>query len=137
MGLIEGVYDAKADGFVPGGASACTTVMSPHGPDAATFAKASTSELKPGIPRQYHGVYARELLGYAPDASGIERTHFQPDYMNVWQGLTSNFKRCRGTESAHYVTLSNETYHPDLRSWLASANEATSDFPIQIYRSWF
>ena len=25
----------------------------------------------------------------------------------------------------------NETHHPDLRSWLASANEATSDFPIQ------
>ncbi|MDE2304110.1 MAG: homogentisate 1,2-dioxygenase, partial [Gammaproteobacteria bacterium] len=40
MGLIHGVYDAKAHGFLPGGAS-LHNCMSGHGPDAGTFAKAS------------------------------------------------------------------------------------------------
>ena len=40
MGLIEGAYDAKAEGFAPGGAS-LHNCMSGHGPDAATFEKAS------------------------------------------------------------------------------------------------
>ncbi len=38
MGLITGVYDAKADGFIPGGAS-LHNCMSGHGPDAVTFDK--------------------------------------------------------------------------------------------------
>jgi hypothetical protein len=41
MGLIHGVYDAKAEGFAPGGAS-LHNCMTGHGPDAATFEKAST-----------------------------------------------------------------------------------------------
>ena len=40
MGLVHGAYDAKAEGFVPGGAS-LHNCMSGHGPDAATFEKAS------------------------------------------------------------------------------------------------
>jgi homogentisate 1,2-dioxygenase len=39
MGLIRGVYDAKAEGFVPGGGS-LHNAMSGHGPDAATFKRA-------------------------------------------------------------------------------------------------
>ncbi|MEP7098883.1 MAG: homogentisate 1,2-dioxygenase, partial [Burkholderiales bacterium] len=46
MGLVRGVYDAKAEGFVPGGVS-LHNCMLPHGPDAATFDKASTAELNP------------------------------------------------------------------------------------------
>jgi homogentisate 1,2-dioxygenase len=46
MGLIRGVYDAKAEGFVPGGGS-LHNAMSGHGPDAATFERASTVELAP------------------------------------------------------------------------------------------
>src|SRR6476619_1268405 len=44
MGLIHGVYDAKAEGFVPGGAS-LHNCMSGHGPDAETFEKASAADL--------------------------------------------------------------------------------------------
>ena len=40
MGLVHGAYDAKAEGFVPGGAS-LHNCMSGHGPDAGTFEKAS------------------------------------------------------------------------------------------------
>jgi len=46
MGLIEGTYDAKEAGFVPGGSS-LHNCMSPHGPEAAVFEKASNAELKP------------------------------------------------------------------------------------------
>jgi homogentisate 1,2-dioxygenase len=48
MGLIDGVYDAKAGGFVPGGAS-LHNCMSGHGPDAASFEKASTPMSKPDM----------------------------------------------------------------------------------------
>ena len=43
MGLIHGAYDAKAEGFAPGGAS-LHNCMSGHGPDADTFAKASAAD---------------------------------------------------------------------------------------------
>src|SRR5260370_6361759 len=46
MGLIYGVYDAKPQGFVPGGIS-LHNCMLPHGPDETAFEHASNSELKP------------------------------------------------------------------------------------------
>ncbi len=46
MGLVFGAYDAKAEGFVPGGAS-LHNCMAGHGPDAETFERASNAELKP------------------------------------------------------------------------------------------
>ncbi len=57
MGLIQGVYDAKADGFLPGGAS-LHNCMSGHGPDAETFEKAShdthSAQLHPREGRYAH-----------------------------------------------------------------------------------
>ncbi len=46
MGLIQGAYDAKAGGFVPGGAS-LHSCMSAHGPDAESCDKAIAADLKP------------------------------------------------------------------------------------------
>ncbi len=46
MGLVHGQYDAKPEGFKPGGASLHNSMV-PHGPDAEAFEKASTAELKP------------------------------------------------------------------------------------------
>jgi homogentisate 1,2-dioxygenase len=46
MGLITGQYDAKADGFVPGGAS-LHNMMSAHGPDVASHRAASEAPLAP------------------------------------------------------------------------------------------
>ena len=51
MGMVYGQYDAKKGGFVPGGAS-LHSIMTPHGPDAATFKKASTEELKVSVGRR-------------------------------------------------------------------------------------
>ena len=46
MGLIHGAYDAKAEGFAPGGLS-LHNLMSGHGPDVDSWKKASEAELKP------------------------------------------------------------------------------------------
>ena len=46
MGLIHGQYEAKEEGFAPGGAS-LHSMMTPHGPDRDAFEKASSCELKP------------------------------------------------------------------------------------------
>lgn len=46
MGLIKGHYEAKEEGFQPGGAS-LHSIMTPHGPDVDCFEKNSTAELKP------------------------------------------------------------------------------------------
>lgn len=46
MGLIKGHYEAKEEGFQPGGAS-LHSMMTPHGPDTECFEKNSTAELKP------------------------------------------------------------------------------------------
>src|SRR5208283_407080 len=46
MGLIHGVYDAKAEGFLPGGSS-LHNCMAGHGPDAATFEQATSAKLAP------------------------------------------------------------------------------------------
>lgn len=46
MGLIKGHYEAKEEGFQPGGAS-LHSIMTPHGPDTECFEKNSTADLKP------------------------------------------------------------------------------------------
>lgn len=46
MGLIKGHYEAKEEGFQPGGAS-LHSIMTPHGPDAECFEKNSTAKLEP------------------------------------------------------------------------------------------
>ena len=46
MGLIVGNYEAKAEGFRPGGAT-LHSMMTPHGPDAQCFEGASNATLKP------------------------------------------------------------------------------------------
>jgi homogentisate 1,2-dioxygenase len=46
MGLVYGAYDAKPEGFVPGGCSLHNTML-PHGPDRDAFEAASADELRP------------------------------------------------------------------------------------------
>ena len=91
MGLIHGVYDAKAAGFVPGGAS-LHNCMSGHGPDAQTFEKASHSDtatpVKVGDTMAFM-FETRTILKPTPFAmnSGL----LQMDYFACWQGLRKHF----------------------------------------------
>lgn len=46
IGLVKGRYDAKPEGFEPGGASPHNSRV-PHGADADAFERASRAELAP------------------------------------------------------------------------------------------
>ncbi|MGE3466571.1 MAG: homogentisate 1,2-dioxygenase [Pyrinomonadaceae bacterium] len=91
MGLIYGQYDAKEEGFVPGGGS-LHNQMSAHGPDLDAFEKASNAELKP---QKLEGTLAfmfesRYII--RPTRFAMEASQLQNDYFEVWQRLKKNFK---------------------------------------------
>lgn len=91
MGLIDGVYDAKTEGFAPGGASLHNS-MSGHGPDAQTFAKASSADTsKPDHVRQTMAFMFETRAVIRPTQQALDAPERQRDYQQCWAGLTSHF----------------------------------------------
>jgi len=91
MGLVHGVYDAKAAGFVPGGAS-LHNCMTGHGPDADTFAKASTRDVsKPDRVADTMAFMFETRLAIRPTKLALEAAQLQADYYTCWQGLAKHF----------------------------------------------
>jgi homogentisate 1,2-dioxygenase len=91
MGLVTGAYDAKAEGFLPGGAS-LHNCMSAHGPDAETWERATSAELKPHkldntLAFMFETRLAMRLTRYA-----MESSELQQDYFEGWQGLKKHFQ---------------------------------------------
>jgi homogentisate 1,2-dioxygenase len=84
MGLIYGAYDAKAEGFAPGGLS-LHNLMSGHGPDVESWRKASEAELKPLKIEGTMAFMVESCWPYRPTAWALERA--QPDYDQAWQGF--------------------------------------------------
>ena len=92
MGLIHGAYDAKADGFVPGGAS-LHNCMSGHGPDAETFEKASASDTSKAHYIQDTMAFMFETPAIIhPTRYALETSQLQAEYFQCWQGLKNNFR---------------------------------------------
>ncbi len=90
MGLIYGQYDAKSDGFAPGGVS-LHNCMLPHGPDLNAFAKASTEELKPHklvdtLAFMFETRLPQHLTRYAAQLETLQR-----DYADCWRGLERKY----------------------------------------------
>ncbi|MGA3155995.1 MAG: homogentisate 1,2-dioxygenase [Steroidobacteraceae bacterium] len=91
MGLVHGIYDAKADGFLPGGAS-LHNCMTGHGPDAETFERASAANTT-----QPHRI--ADTMAFMFETRAVIRpTHFalqsplrQADYAKCWSTLRSHF----------------------------------------------
>jgi len=91
MGLVYGQYDAKEEGFLPGGGS-LHNQMSAHGPDLDAFEKASNADL---APQKLEGTMAfmfesRYLI--RPTKFAMECSQLQSNYFEVWQMLNKNFK---------------------------------------------
>jgi len=92
MGMIYGQYDAKAEGFLPGGSS-LHSCMTGHGPDAETFIKASSAEsLSPayfngGLAFMFESKY---FLKVAQNALKSEST-LQLNYQDCWTSLPKLF----------------------------------------------
>jgi homogentisate 1,2-dioxygenase len=84
MGLIHGAYDAKAEGFAPGGLS-LHNLMSGHGPDVDSWRKASEVELKPVKIEGTLAFMVETCWPYRPTAWALERA--QPDYDQAWTGF--------------------------------------------------
>ena len=95
MGLIQGQYDAKAEGFTPGGCSLHNS-MTGHGPDAATFEKASRADLS-------QADHVRDTMAFMvetrwvlrPTSQAMQSAQLQRDYYQCWQGLQRQFDPLR------------------------------------------
>ena len=95
MGLITGVYDAKAEGFAPGGAS-LHNCMSGHGPDAGTFEKATTADTtRPHYITDTLAFMFETRCVIRPTRFALESAQLQADYFQCWQGLRKHFDPTR------------------------------------------
>ena len=92
MGLVHGAYDAKADGFAPGGCS-LHNGMTGHGPDAATFEKASAADTsKPDYIEDTMAFMFETRAVIRPTAQALAAAHRQHDYPACWAGLRKHFQ---------------------------------------------
>ncbi len=91
MGLVRGAYDAKAEGFTPGGGSLHNTFAS-HGPDAETYEKASTAELRPQKLDDTLAFMFESRWTMIPTRQAMQAPHRQKHYDAVWSGLSRNFR---------------------------------------------
>ncbi len=90
MGLIRGVYDGKDERFAPGGGS-LHNCMSGHGPDVATFEKATAADL---APVRLDGALAfmfETRLVLRPTPYALSTSALQDDYDSAWTGLQPRF----------------------------------------------
>ena len=90
MGLVYGVYDAKPEGFVPGGISLHNQML-PHGPDSDAFEHASNVDLKPvklgnTLAFMFETRFRQRVTKYAASLPTL-----QDDYIDCWNGLNKYF----------------------------------------------
>ena len=90
MGLVYGVYDAKPEGFVPGGFSLHNQML-PHGPDSDAFEHASNVELKPvklsnTLAFMFETRFRQRVTKYAATLDTL-----QDNYIDCWSGLQKRF----------------------------------------------
>ena len=97
MGNIYGVYDAKPQGFVPGGMS-LHNCMLPHGPDRNAFEGASNAELRPEkldetMQFMFETRFPQHLTAFA-----AREAPMQQDYVEVWSDLDKKFDGTPGVK---------------------------------------
>ncbi|MEM1162199.1 MAG: homogentisate 1,2-dioxygenase [Pseudomonadota bacterium] len=90
MGNIYGVYDAKPEGFVPGGIS-LHNMMLPHGPDRDAFEGASNADLKPAkldntMSFMFETRFPQHLTPFAATEAPL-----QDNYIDCWSDLEKHF----------------------------------------------
>ncbi len=90
MGNIHGIYDAKPQGFVPGGMS-LHNMMLPHGPDRSAFERAANAVLQPERQMEtmqfmFETRFAQHLTEYAAREAPL-----QDDYLDCWASLEKKF----------------------------------------------
>ena len=91
MGLVQGQYDAKPEGFKPGGMSLHNSMV-PHGPDAEAFDKASSAALAPHKLDNTLAFMFESRWRFLPTAFAMECGALDTRYADCWQGLQDGFK---------------------------------------------
>ena len=92
MGILYGTYDAKEEGFEPGGMSLHNSYF-PHGPDHDAWTKATTGKQGPEklsdtMSFMFETRYPLIPTGYAGSIPAL-----QDDYPSVWHSLERHFQR--------------------------------------------
>ena len=90
MGNIYGIYDAKPEGFVPGGMS-LHNMMLPHGPDRDAFDAAAEGDLQPAkmentMSFMFETRFPQHLTEFAAREAPL-----QSDYADCWTSLGKKF----------------------------------------------
>lgn len=91
MGLVHGQYDAKPEGFKPGGMSLHNSLV-PHGPDAEAFDKASAAELKPHKLDHTLAFMFESRWRFKPTAFALGCGALDAQYANCWAALNDRFR---------------------------------------------
>ena len=87
MGLVLGQYDAKPEGFVPGGFS-LHNAGAPHGPDEQAYTGAINAELKPTRLGNTLAFMFETRLKQKVPKSLMARSEHQNTYADCWSSLT-------------------------------------------------
>lgn len=91
MGLVRGQYDAKPEGFTPGGMS-LHDCMVPHGPDAEAFEKASSTTLAPHKLDDTLAFMFESRWRFRPTAWAMESDALDRGYAECWAALPDRFR---------------------------------------------
>jgi homogentisate 1,2-dioxygenase len=97
MGNIYGQYDAKPQGFVPGGVS-LHNMMLPHGPDREAFEGASRANLGPEkLDNTMSFMFETRFPQHLTEFAGREAP-LQDDYIDCWDSLEKKFDGTPGVK---------------------------------------
>ena len=92
MGILYGVYDAKEEGFAPGGMS-LHNMYFPHGPDHDAWIKATTADLEPEKLSDTMSFMFETRYPLIPTAYAGSIPALQDDYPSVWHSLERHFEK--------------------------------------------
>lgn len=90
MGILYGLYDAKEEGFPPGGMS-LHNMYFPHGPDHDAWMKATTSDLRPEKLADTMAFMFETRYPLVPTRYAGSIPALQDDYPSVWHSLQKHF----------------------------------------------
>jgi homogentisate 1,2-dioxygenase len=90
MGLVYGQYDAKPEGFKPGGAS-LHNCMVPHGPDEEAFERASNAPLAPHKLDHTLAFMFESRYKFIPTEFALTSPQLEANYADCWAGLKDQF----------------------------------------------
>jgi homogentisate 1,2-dioxygenase len=90
MGLVHGQYDAKPEGFKPGGMSLHNSMV-PHGPDAEAFEKASSAPLAPHKLDDTLAFMFESRWRFHPTAYALQEAPLDKGYAACWRDLADRF----------------------------------------------